>query len=187
MTETKVPQLPVSEKEADLLKATFKDNESLLKTLRSLFFGFDTTKAEKKLIKETFSDPELKLAIRKKMYPVLSNDVPIGQVADFWMGVDQQIFGQHKDTIYQAVNTKEEVLTMLKKAMNLLDNPDGEKIDLEYTAKKYQLDDFQINLLARNLYIKTIETGLLFIKMTADQNIETPEQLEKRVKKDSVK
>ena len=157
-----------NEKEADLLKATFKDNEYLLKVLRSLFFGFDVKEEDKEIIKK-FS-PELKEAIRKKIYPLLSNEVPIGQVADFWMGTEQNVFGQSKDSVFQAIASKTETLNMLNRAMELMNNPDGDKIDLSF--KHNLVDELGINLLSRNLYIRTIETGLNFIKLLAEQKSE---------------
>ena len=41
------------EKDNELLQATFKGNESLLKLLRSLFFGWSVSDADKQLIKDT--------------------------------------------------------------------------------------------------------------------------------------
>lgn len=187
MTETKQPkQLPVSEKEASLLKVTFKENEYLLKALRALFFGFDVSTEDKDLIKKTFSNIELKEALRKKMYPMMSADVPIGEVADFWIGVEQQIFGASRDAIFQAVNSKMKVLELLEQAIKLLDNPDGDKIDLSFNPK-YSADELQIGLLARNLYIKTIEMALYMIKQIADLKEETPEEKKKRMALDSSK
>lgn len=181
-------QLPIAEKEVDLLKAVFKDNDGLLLTMRSLFFGFPLTVSEKKTIKETFKGKEIREAIRKKIYPVLSNNVPIGQVADFWMGMEQQIFGQMKDTIYQAVASKEKVFDMLEEAMTLLENPDGKSVDIQYLRGSWHTDPGQINLLARTLYIKTIETGLMMIKVVASQGeSESMQQVKERIMKDSTK
>lgn len=173
------------EKEIELLRRTFKDNEDLLKKMRALFFGFSLSDEDKKVIKNTFASEELKVLVRKSIFPILNPDVPIGQVADFWLGTEQNVFGQMKDTIYQAVNSKQDVLDMLKIAMKLLDDPDGEKISLEYKPSMYLEDDLQINLLARNLYIRTIESGLLIIKNIADTKEETPAQKAKRLKADS--
>lgn len=181
-------QLPIAEKEAALLKTVFKDNDSLLLTMRSLFFGFTLNTSEKKLIKDIFKGVELKEAVRKKIFPILSNDVPIGQVADFWMGMEQQIFGQMKDTIYQAVASKEQVFDMLQVAMALLENPDGQPVDISYRPSSWHTDPGQIHLLARTLYIKTIETGLMMIKVVSSQGeAESMEDVKKRMLKDSTK
>lgn len=173
------------QKEVDLLRRSFKDNEELLKKMRALFFGFPMSEADNKLIRDTFASEELKLVVRKSIFPVLNPDVPIGQVADFWLGTEQNVFGMTKDTIYQAVNSKQEVLAMLHKAMKLLDNPEGDKVSVDYSPSMFPMDELQVNLLARNLYIRTIETGLNIIKGVAETKEETPAEKAKRLKADS--
>lgn len=180
-------QLPIAEKEVSLLKAVFKDNDGLLLTMRSLFFGFQVSPSDKKNIKETFKGTDIREAVRKKIYPMLSNDVPIGQVADYWMGMESQIFGQSKDTIYQAVSSKEKVLEMLQDAMALLVDPEGKPVDISYHSNLH-MDPGQIGLLARTLYIKTIETGLMMIKVVSGQaEGETMEEVKKRFFQNSAK
>ncbi len=178
---------PISQKEAELLQRTFKGNEPLLKTVRSLFFGFDISKDEKEIIKTVFSSSEVKEAFRKKVYPILSNDMPIGQVADFWLGSEQNLLGAHKDLITQVVESKQMVKTLLERAFELLNNPYGEKIDLSYEPSRFITDPLQTFLLARNLYIKTVEQGLLFVKLTAEQETKIPEVLKEKRRKDSAR
>lgn len=183
--EQKFKQLPISEQEASLLRDTFKNNEYLLKVIRSLFFGYDIADSDKLLVKSTFKDPQLREAVRKKIYPNLSNEVPIGQVADFWMGVETQIFGFDVNKIRQAIESKNIVLKMLKQSMSLLVDPDSIKVSLEYNPELVVNDELQIGLLARNLYIRTIETGLNFIQLVANQEVLSRADLKKKELKDS--
>ena len=178
-------ELPISEQEVETLKRAFKDNEYILLAVRSLFFGFQLSDDEKKLIKTTFSDPAVKKAVRKKMFPILDNTSPIGQVADFWMGSETQIFGANENTIFQTVSSKQRVLKMLEQSFALLDNPTGEQVSLDFNPDRTISDTFQVELLARNLYIKTVETGLLFVKIAAEQQAETPKQTQEKWKKNS--
>lgn len=183
---TQTQNFPVNEKERDLLIATFKGNEHLLKALRSLFFGFDLSQKESLIIKNTFKNGELVEAVRKKIYPRMSADSPIGQVADFWMGAETQVFGAQEGAIYQAIYSKQAVKELFERAISLLSNPDGRKIDIDFTPpqnpKKSDLHDISIKLMSRNLYIKTIETGLLFIQLAAEAVADTPlEQTKKKL------
>lgn len=178
-------ELPVSEKELALLKSVFMENDFGLRSIRSLFFGYDITPAENEWIKNTFQNAELREAFRKKIYPLMDNESPIGQVTDFWLGTETQIFGASRDTIFQAVQTKLLVKSYLEQALSLLSNPDGEKIELANPVS--DVDPLQVRLLARNLYIKTIETGLLFIKLAVDAKPETKEEMKKRIAKNSNK
>lgn len=176
-----------AEKEIDLLKTVFKDNEPLLKLVRSLFFGFDLSDAEKNMIKTSFANPELREAFRKKTYPLIDKDVPIGHEADFWGGMENQIFGRDQHAIRQAVESKQRVLDMFIKAFNSLENPFGDRVDFGYSTESLMMDPLQIKLLARNLYFKTITTALMMIKTICDQEEETPAQKTKRLAKDSMK
>ncbi len=187
MAENKeVRSVSLNEKEIDLIKRTFKGAEYLLKSVRAVFFGADVSAEDRQALKKLFADDEVKEAVRKKMYPLLKTDnVPIGQVADFWMGTESHILGASRDTIHQAVASKEKVLKMLTQSFDNLTNPKGELVSLEYSAESIELDPLQIGLLARNLYIRSVETGLNFVKLTAEQITETPAQTKARTKKDS--
>lgn len=171
--ENKMPT--TAEKEVALLKVVFKDNDGLLKSMLSLWFGFEISQAEKDLIRSTFINKDLREAVRKKIFPILSNEVPIGEVQDYWIGVDQQILGQARDTIAQIIQSKARVYDMLKSAMILLENPDAVKMDLTYNPSL--VDDLQIGLVARTLYIKAIQNGLVMIKTIANLEEKTPEQI----------
>ena len=166
------PKFPVNEKERDLIIGAFKDNEYLLKAIRSLLFGFDVSDDDKKLIKDTFANNELKNAFRKRIYPILDNTMPIGQISDFWLGTESQTFGAQRDTIYQAYQIKMIVQKLLDAAIALLNDPESTKIDL--SVPLIEADPLMCGLMARNLYIKSIENGLLTIKLTAEQKIDTP-------------
>lgn len=179
-------ELTTPEKEVEILKGLFKDNEYLLKLLRSLFFGFALTDEEKTLIKSTFNTVEIREVIRKKIYPLLNNEVPIGQVADYWMGTESNILGHTRDTIYQSMASKEEVLFMLNSAMQLMIDPTlTSNINLNYIPDP--TDPLGIGLLARNLYIRSIETGLNLINTIANQNVETQAQIKSKNKLNSNK
>jgi len=173
------------DREITLLKATFAENEQLLKTLRHLWFGVELKEDEKKTIKEIFANKELVEAIRHKVYGLNNFDTPIGQLSDFWVGVEKQIFGANRDTIYQAVQSKLMVLDMFTKAFNLLSDPDGQKVDVSF--KPSMVDDLQVGLIARNLYMQAIETSLISILTIAGKKDETLEQTLKRLKQDSNK
>ena len=173
------------EQENELLKTIFKDNDYLLKLTRNVFFGFPLTDEEKQTVKNTYSNAPLKEAVRKKFYPLFGDEMPIGSVSDFWGGTEQNLLGQHKDTIYQNVISKQEVLEMLQKGFEAL--TDYKKIDLSYNPKLSVNDDLAVKLLARNLYIRTVETGLNFVKIVANQKEEDKKETAKKLLKNSSK
>lgn len=178
-------KLMFDDKELNLIKAVFAENEELLIAIRKLFFGVDITPAEKDAIKQAFANPEVIRVVRHRTYGLNEFDTPIGQLSEFWMGAEKQIFGASRDTIEQAIKSKAMVLEMFETAFKLLENPDGVKVTTKFTVDQ---DDFLgTNLIARNLYMQAIETSLANLKMIAGQKNETLEQTLKRIQQDSAK
>lgn len=172
---------------AEILRDKFKGNEDALKLIRALFFGFELTEAEKGTLRTLFlGNEELQVAVQKKIYSRLSKDAPIGSNPDFWVGTEQQIQGQHPDTVKQILSAKEKCLKMLDVAMGLLAEPDSaEVINIaEYSPKN---DPLGIDLIARNLYVQAIENGLSYIKIIAELSDEQMKKVEETRKKDSTK
>lgn len=179
-------KLMYTNKDIELIKATFAENEELLKVIRKLFFGYDLSEEEKDLIKSSFSNKEVIEVLRRKVYGLNNINTPIGQLSDFWLGVEQQIFGASRDTIFQAIESKKMVLNMFTKAFNLLENPDGEKVSVD-TNPMTETDPLGVLVIARNLYMKAIETALLTIQTIAGKKSETVEETVARLQKDSNK
>lgn len=174
---------------ADLIRSNLKGSEDILKTLRALFFGLETTEAERGAVTAMFKGKEeLQIAIRKKFYGKLSKQAPIGNNPDIWAGTEQQIQGQHPDTIKQILSAKQKNFAMLDDAMKLLEDVDAVKIEsvVEYEPN-FDKDPLGIELLTRNLYIQTIENGLSFIKIAIDLSEEDAKKIAENQKRDSTK
>ncbi len=191
MAETTKAEFFVSTRQAEVIKATFQDNSELLVAMRNLFFSLPTTAEQIALVKGTFTGKdELVNIVRKKIYPIFEEDtidMPPGLMADFWLDFDKDILGAPQDTIYQRTQSKQQVLDMLSKAIALLQNPEGEKVDMSYNPKLVLNDPLGIGLLARSLYIRTIGQGLQILKVVAEKDKETPEEKKKRIERDSSK
>lgn len=173
-TERRTIPIPSTEAEIELLKKTFKDNEFLIKLVRSAFYGFAIKDADKKLLKDIFSHEPTRVALRKKLYPVFEeDDLPIGSAGDFWIGTEQNILGMSKDTIHQVVMSKDLVKKWLEQGMEFLVNPTKPQPDISFAAHMLSDDPLGVRLLARNLYIRTIGQGLLFISQIVAMKQET--------------
>ncbi len=175
-----------TEKDNELLRLVFKDNEALLKLVRSLFFGLPLTDGEKELIKTSFANKDVREAMRNKVHGDITRDVPIGAEGDFWSGIESQIFGRDMYTVRQAVESKEKVLQMFNQAFDLLANPHNVSMDLSYDP--ITTDPLQIKLLARTLYWKAMTVALATYKVIAEQKDgENVQETAKRMQKDSMK
>ena len=178
----------IQEYENELIKQYFKDNTKLLKSIRSLFFGLPVSEEEKEAIKQMFKDENLKTAFRKNFYSKFGDDVVIEKIGDFWSGVDiSSILGSSPDYIEQIIKSRQLALEKLEKAMQLLDNPDGEKVDLEFDPESLLEDPLAINFLARNKFMNTIATGLNIINILANTKAKTQEEVLQNLKKNSNK
>lgn len=181
-------KLMYSNKDIDLIKSVFAENDELLVMLRKLFFGAKLTAGEKKIIVSTFENPEVVEVLRRKVYGTNNFETPIGQLSDFWLGVESQIFGASRDTIYQAIKSKELVLSMFVKGFDLLKNPDGERVHVNVPVSvDLNADPLGVEMIARSLYMKAIESALHAVKTIAGMKSETAEQAVKRLQADSMK
>ncbi len=190
MTETKQTiSFPIADQEVALLKTVFKDNDYLLKTLRSLFFGYEVSKEDKELVNKTFSGKtQLQLALRKKIYALPTDDAPIEYLPDIWNGLEQSVFGQSRDTIYQSVTSKGILVEMLTLTMKLMEDPEGEKVSLDFNpVTSLMSDPLETRLLARIMFMNTIHRGLNMVKVVANQPEESEEDKARRLQKDSSK
>jgi hypothetical protein len=177
------PQMHVDEKELAVIQRTFKDNDELLKSMRAVMLNLSPSESDKKLVTDVFADDALYALVYKRFLPTLSKDSPIGQASDVWLGAEQMVFGQSESAILQAIEYKERSIEMTQKALEALRDSSKIEADVIFSARKYLNDPWGINLLARNQFIRHIESQLLFLKLIAAQTKADP----KATSKNSVK
>lgn len=178
----------IAERDAQLIRDTFFENDALLKVVRALMLGYDMSAPDKTAIRSTFANADLRRIMWKRFCPLLNRNDDIGSLSDIWLGVEAMVFGQPQSTVEQAIGYKEKAIEMTKLGLGLLENPDGEKPSIEY--KPNQLDVLGVNLLGRNMYIRHIEKQLGLLKLIAAQTPAKPEtkkEKAKRKEKDSNK
>jgi len=178
---------PKTEKNLNLIKSTFAGNDELLKKIRSLLIGQPTSEEDRNLIREVFKNEDLITIVKNKIFQEITDDIPVGELNDFWMGADR-IAGQPEEVIQQALIYRMKVLKMFRNVSVILRNPELKVEIFEMPSDEKSLVWSQrpdCDLLARNLYIKTIDTGLFMLKIIAGEKSETPEEQAKRLFKDS--
>lgn len=172
-----------TEKDVALIQVTFKDNSGLLQIMRNLFFGLEMTADEKKTIVEAFKSDELKKLIHKRFNPTMSKDTLVGQTIDLWTGID--LVGKSPLEIQQTIAIRGNMIAMTRRALALLENPDGEKVVLDYG--RTLSDELGIELTSRNRFIGHVEFQCSMLEVAANAKVETPEQTAKKVAKDSTR
>lgn len=177
----------INEQDADLIKITFKDNDELLLLTRNCVLGLPLTGAGKEVIKTTYADKALMEVMYRKILPKLNEFDLIGQISDRWMGVEEDIVGRSPETISQVIKYKNEVISMVDKGLKLLQDPDGEKVNLNYGKEEIETDTLGVKLLARNQYIKHFAGKIYELKAIANTKVETDKEKQKRLGDNSSK
>lgn len=174
-----VQPINVNDKEIELIKNTF--DEDILKMIRALWLGLSISDSEKTVIQTLFRNADLFAILKRRLYPELDRNMPIGQVQDAWMGVEKQVFAENPNTIYQAVHYKVKALELTAQALELLKNPFGEAMNITFVPPTGPMADLdvalQVELLGRNQYIRHIEQQLLFLWLISQQKVEKPAEV----------
>jgi hypothetical protein len=171
------------EQQIELIKSAFEGNKELLISVRNLFFGYEISPSEKDLIKKTFASPELMKIMRNRLIPSIDKDAPLEVSKDMWTGFD--MIGSNAEIISRTVEVRKNLISMLETALKLLENPDGQKVYINYDPALFQADSNGILLTSRNHFIGMVINQLNGLSVVANTKTETPTQIGKRIKKDS--
>lgn len=163
-------EMTQQEKDVALVKRVFGGDERLLKNIRALMLGLPTSEHEKQEIKGLFENDEVYTVFSYRFLPFLNVDAPLGTMTDVWQEMTTMIFDRSPTTIRQAVGYKDVAIEMTRKALALLKDPHGEAPDIHYTPAKYADDELQVFLLARNQFIKHVDTQLAFMYVIASSD-----------------
>lgn len=164
------------------------NNEPLLRAMRALLAGFEVSEGDKSLIGSIFKGkPELQKLASSFFFGEYSQDNPIGTQPDFFMGTEQEILGREPHAIKQVLDAKRLVLGALKKLTSYLENGETDDDKLISSLHNHDMllaDETGALIIARNLYLKTIENALVAIMMTAEsyQSTLTPSPLQDSAK-----
>jgi len=175
------------QKDVDLIKKTFKGQGDLLLQIRSLLFGIELLPDEVAQIRSVFADEQLLNLFYRRFLPDIKNSryLALGQIQDIWLGTEQMMFGAPAMQIEQAYRYKDLAKEYTTMGLMLLVDPMGPKVP--YKVSSHEEDPMQINLLARNMYLKHIDQQLMMLNLIAHQEVETPKEKEERHLRNSAK
>lgn len=169
-----------------LLQSLFSNNEATLRLIRTCLYGLDLSSEERETIRGLFANKELLKIFTRRFIPSYDDsDVPIGQTLDLWAGVD--IKSQSKETAKQLIIARHRLIQLTKQGLDRLVNPNLDGISLQYNPDVTPDDEWFTGFISRNSYLHHVETQLQLIKLVADQKPETPEEVKKKIKKNSNK
>lgn len=177
--------------EIRILKEQFGGQEDLLKLTRSLLIGLTVSDEDKKRIQTAFSNQAVRTIIRHRIYQLPTDDVPLGSMNDIWMSLDAKIQGASPDAVIQALKVRTKLVALFEKVESYLENPFQETIDLKVDLGRVEntmnFPETACDILARNMYVKSVDMVMAIVFTLTSQKDETEEETIKRIRKDSTK
>lgn len=190
MEDKKKQVMRFSEEELELMKATFADNDNLIKAMRKMFLQMPLNAVDLSVLTGRFKDKELNRVVRKEFLPELNADVPLGQQIDFWMTVPlNQLLPDVGAVHLKAIKVWTDYINQQLDVLKDVNKAGKEKIRLEDLTDMEGKGDEEIyiNMMARNCIINGVEAQLRELVGLAGFKNETPEEKEERMEKDSTK
>lgn len=179
--------------ELQLFQNTFIENEDLLYAVRSVLCQLPFDEADLVNLTTNLSKDVI-YAVQKRILPTNLNDLPLGQLSDFYMTINQDLNQRRYDDTYPIIKSKELQIDFLTQQFNvLLDIVENKRYDKELEV--INIHDLQsgnegekyIKVLARNYLLSHIDKMLLLIKHITGNKKETPEEQKTRLMRDSSK
>lgn len=174
-----------SEDEINLIKATFKDNDTLLKSLRKFVLQLDLSEKDELTLRNQLKGDTFKV-VKKCFLPEIDGDAPIMQTVDMWLTLN---FGdRNPDLALLHIRSRARLIEYFDKMMDDLEGIEVKPIEFEELINlEGTPEDVYVNLLARNTIVMHVEQQLNQLNVLANELSETPEQLSSKAIKNSTK
>jgi hypothetical protein len=175
-----------SDKELDLCKITFKDNDPLLKVIRKVMLQYPLTPIEVGIKKGLSS--ELLAVIRKTILPEIDIDAPIAQIGDLWFWLPFKLDDKDPINAYAFLQARDKIVKYFDNQLCELEGgvPNYDKIIFKGLINPQENpESLYTNLLVRNMILAHTEQQLQQFVNLAQLASMTVEELEKNKKKNS--
>lgn len=173
----------------------FKDNTDVIKLLRNVFYQLELSDGERSVLSGIFKDNDILIqTFRKVFIPEFDTKAPIFQQGMFWMQPNfRDLLTAEVRPVINARKKAREFLENGIKRLERISKGDFESsplvIDPQF-KKDYEdmsPEEVKRDSVAVQESMTFFEGGLFTIQGIANQEEETPEQVEDRQKKDSAK
>lgn len=177
----------ITDKELEVIKSVFSDNEPLLLALRKVFLQLKLDKFETTLIDNSITKkPNVVDVIAKCFLPEIDPETPIQQVIDLWMTIDMK--DKDVDEAYPHIVARSLLIQYLKEQLDVLRGNKGKMKFTDFNfSKNNSAEDIYIDLIVRNTIITHTEQQLFQLQTLAGSKTETVEETMARLSKDSSK
>lgn len=177
--------------ELRLIKQTFADNEILLYAVRKVLLQFPLTPAEKEYVKQAMT-PEVFAVIKKRIYPDLDPDAPLGQLADYRTLLTQDLKSKSTQDLGPIFDARRIEMAYLDQQFRELQDVHKEHlrgVSLEKLRSLEGKDELEqhVDLMAYLNILGYVDPMLLYLQQIAGEKEETTEQQKERMKRNSSK
>ncbi|MCP3684620.1 MAG: hypothetical protein GY861_18290 [bacterium] len=179
-----------SEQELGVIKTTFGDNDERFFSIRKLMLQMDLNKTDVANLKVFKESKEAMAVLRKAFLPELEADAPIAQPVDLYLTLN--FAEKSPEDALDQIMIRALVMDYIDQQLSVLDCNRAEVISfekltsLEDTCRSNAVNTF-VNFSARNMIINHTEQRFQELKMLANIEPETLEEVEERMAKDSNK
>ncbi len=179
-----------SDEELGLIKATFAENDDLIKVLRKAFLQLGLSKAELTLLQTVFPENSSAFNLLKKtLHPEIDGYAPIFQVTDLWANVE--IKDKSSDQAIPYIFAREIMVNYMTESFENLtkENPEYKIFLNQLTKIDHEEDiiDIHSKVLARNTILMHVEFQLNQLLTLAGKKEETVEKSKEKLAKNSSK
>lgn len=187
--------LMFSDKELEVLKVAFADNEELLYAVRNVFLQFPITKEQEEMLRTQISSEVYDL-LKRRVFPEIEENAPFFQLSDMYQTLTPELNNKGVEEMSPIFESKEIVIDYLAQQFQALKGLVGgvatdsvAQIKLAELAVLKGKDDRQkyVDTKARNYLLSHIDSGLTQIKLLAGQKTESVEKTKERLLRDSNK
>lgn len=184
------PPMRFTEEELLTIRNTFKDNQSLLKTIRKVMLQLPLNVVDLSILEITFKNKAVQKVVRKILLPTIDSEAPITQVIDFWLTIPLKEMPPEVATLHiQSVKLWRDYTDQQLKVFETGKYQEEQEIklkDLEDIKDKLN-DNMYIDMLARNTIINNTEQQLNGLLVLGSLEHKTDEEIAEDRKKNSNK
>ncbi len=178
------------QRDGELIKNTFKDNESLLRSMRKFFYQMPLNAVDLANLTGNFKNKDLIVLIREIFLPKLDSESPLGSQSEVILNIPLKELQPDMAVLHiRAVSLFEKYTEQQLQKLASGDYQEQGTIFLEEMKEIEDCIDRDIfvNTFARNMTIGHVERKLMWLSQRANEKEKTPEDIEKDKKANSSK
>lgn len=181
-------QLRYTDEELSLINNAFAESEDTLLLIRKFLLQGELTATEKGGLKFLTTQPELLKILKKTYLPEIDFEAPIGQILDNWSLVNTK--DREPEMFEIEMEARQIIIDYFTERFDLLMGIKNKK-EIKFTdliPKKGKTGhQALVELTARNMILGGVESNTAQLWILAGQKKESPEEIKKRLFKDSSK